>query len=173
MRGDDALVRPERPEDHAAVHRVNRLAFGRESEADLVDALRAVADPWISLVAELGAEVVGHVAFSPVRIVGEKRESRAMGLAPLAVLPEHQRCGIGGRLITAGLEACRAVGEEVVFVLGHAGYYPRFGFRPAAESGLHYRETTLEPSFMVVELAPGALRGRSGRVRYHETFERF
>jgi putative acetyltransferase len=169
----DLEIRPEEPADREAVHLVNARAFGRPTEADLVDALRGRVDPSISLAAVQGRQLVGHVFFSPVRIEGEGSESRAMGLAPLAVLPERQKLGIGSRLVEAGLGACHALGEDVVFVLGHPGYYPRFGFRPAGERGLHYRDVSPDPSFMVVELAPDALAGRTGRVHYHETFDRF
>jgi putative acetyltransferase len=75
------------------------------------------------------------------------------------------RC-IGSRLVESGLETCREVGEHVVVVLGHADYYPRFGFRSAAEFGLHYRGTDFDPFFFVAELENGALEGIRGMVEY-------
>ncbi|MEN8184324.1 MAG: N-acetyltransferase, partial [Myxococcota bacterium] len=165
-------IRREEPGDRAAVHGVNARAFGRDGEADLVDALRGQVEPAVSLVALRGGVVVGHVFFSPVRIEGEGAQSRATALAPLAVLPEHQQHGIGSQLVRAGLDACHSLGEDVVFVLGHAGYYPRFGFQPAGPLGLRYRDLSPDPSFMVTELSPGALHGRTGWVRYAEAFER-
>ena len=120
-----------------------------------------------------GDEVVGHVFFSPVRIEGEGTGSRAIALAPLAVLPERQHLGIGSRLVEAGLRACHALGEDVVFVLGHPGYYPRFGFRSAAPLGFKYGNAELDRYFMVAELSPRALAGMSGSVRYHPEFDRF
>jgi putative acetyltransferase len=113
--------------------------------------------------------VVGHVAFSPVAIEGGGPP--ALGLGPLAVEPAAQREGIGSALVRAGLERCAAL-AKIVVVLGHASYYPRFGFRPAAALGLRYRGEGLDASFFVLELAPAALAGVSGRVRYHEAFER-
>jgi putative acetyltransferase len=89
----------------------------------------------------------------------------------VAVLPDLQRQGVGSALIDAGLSACRAIGELVVVVLGRPGYYPRFGFRPAWDFGLYYATPGPNPAFMVCELAPGALRGRSGEVRYHAAFD--
>ena len=74
-------------------------------------------------------------------------------------------------LVRAGLERCAAI-ARIVVVLGHAAYYPRFGFRPAFQHGLRYRSEAYDPSFFVLELAPGALSGISGWVRYHEAFER-
>jgi putative acetyltransferase len=166
-------IRPERPADREGVHTVNARAFERREEADLVDALRGRVDPSVSLVAVEAGTVVGHVFFSPVRIEVDGSESRAMALAPLAVLPEQQNRGIGSRLVEAGLRACHELGEDVVFVLGHSTYYPRFGFEPASERGLHYRDVSFDPAFMVIELAPDALLGRKGWVRYEQAFERF
>ncbi len=165
-------IRPERPEDSAQVFAVNAAAFETEDEARLVDAVRAAAEPLISLVAVDGGAVVGHILFSPVSVEGEAPARRAIGLGPMAVAPEHQRRGIGSRLVRAGLDACRAIGEPVVFVLGHADYYPRFGFESAPARGLRYRGPEFDPHFFVAELAPGALDGWSGRIRYHDEFEK-
>ncbi len=161
-------VRPEQPEDHAAVFEVNRRAFDTDAEARLVEALRPVARPLCSLVAVEGGQVVGHILFTPVTVAGT---AGAMALGPMAVVPEHQRRGIGSRLVRAGLDACRALGASVVFVLGHAAYYPRFGFRPAAPLGLRYKHPDFDPHFMVIELRPGALHGMTGEVVYHPAFE--
>lgn len=165
-------IRPERPADREAIHSVHARAFGRHDEGDLVDSLRGRVEPSVSLVAVQTEAVVGHVFFGPVRIEADGEESRAIGLAPLAVLPEQQKRGVGSRLVEAGLRACHEVGEDVVFVLGHPSYYPRFGFQPAGARGLHYRDVSFDAAFMVIELTPGALRGRRGRVRYDEAFER-
>ena len=81
------VVRTERTEDHESVRRVNELAFEQRNEADLVDALRANARPYISLAAVVDEQVVGHIFFSPVSIESESSVFTAMGLAPMAVLP--------------------------------------------------------------------------------------
>lgn len=167
-------IRAERAEDAAAVRRVNELAFGGAEEAALVDALRAAADPHVSLVATDGDEIVGHIFYSPVSLESEDgtEDSRfaAMGLAPMAVLPEHQRRGVGSALVRAGLDECRRMGLGVVVVLGHPEYYPRFGFRPASRAGLRCEYPVPDDTFMVVELRPGALAGRRGLVKYHPAF---
>lgn len=168
----NVLIREERPEDRPAVYKVNRSAFPTPAEADLVDALRPLADPLISLVAVVDGRVVGHILFTPVRVVGEGSEGTALGLAPMAVLPEFQSQGIGSRLVHAGLDACRKLGHPVVFVLGHPDYYPRFGFEPAAPRGFHYRDPNFDPYFFVAELTPGGLDGLSGRVEYLPPIER-
>ena len=163
-------VRAETPEDHAAVRRVNELAFEGAGEADLVDALRPSARPLVSLVASEGGRVVGHILFSPVTVESAGGDWGAMGLGPMAVLPEHQGRGVGSALVREGLKECLRLGHEVVFVLGHADYYPRFGFRPAARAGLACEFPSPEENFMVAELRPGALAGRAGLVRYAPEF---
>jgi len=162
-------IRPERPEDHAAVAALHERAFGQPAEARLVEALRAAGAATVSLVAEREGRVVGHVLFSPVTVRDGAREWGAIGLGPVAALPEQQRSGIGSALVRAGLARCRALRHGVVLVLGHATYYPRFGFRPAAEVGLRW-EQGHDESFFVVELEPGALAGRRGVVRYRPEF---
>ncbi len=165
------LVRPERSEDFEAIEAIHTQAFGQPGEAALVRALRSEAWPYLGLVAEQtgSGRVVGHIAFSPVRIEGGSPP--ALGLGPLAVAPSLQKLGIGSALMRAGLERCAAI-AQIVVVLGHAAYYPRFGFRPASPLGLRYRSETFDPSFFVLELEPGALSGIAGWVRYHEAFER-
>lgn len=163
-------VREERPEDFEAVRRVNELAFGRPEEAALVDALRAVADPHISLVAEVEGQVVGHIFFSPVMIESEGAAHEAIALAPMAVLPEFQSRGVGSRLVPEGLDECLRRGHEVVFVLGHPEYYPRFGFEPTKPRGVTCEYPVPEEVFMLKELREGALAGRTGVVKYHEEF---
>jgi putative acetyltransferase len=163
------IVRPEAPADHDAIDAVHQQAFGQPGEAALVRALRREAKPYLGLVAELETRVVGQIAFSPVSIEGGSPP--ALGLGPLAVLPGHQRSGIGSALVREGLRRCAAL-AQIVVVLAHADYYPRFGFRPASPLGLRYRSEIFDPSFFVLELAPGALSGITGWVRYHEAFQR-
>jgi putative acetyltransferase len=163
-------VRPERAGDEADVFAVHERAFGRRAEAELVDALRAAGVVTVSLVAEADGRVVGHVLFSPVLVRDERGTWSAVGLGPLAVVPERQREGIGDALARAGLEACRARGDGVVFVLGHAAYYPRFGFRLAAPLGLRW-EHGHDESFFVAEVLRDALGGRGGVVSYRPEFE--
>lgn len=164
------IVRNETPADAAAIHRVNELGFGSPAEAELVDALRDAARPFISLVAEDEGEIVGHICFTPVTVEGSS--AAVAGLAPMAALPGRQKQGIGSRLVEAGLEQCRRAGFGMVVVLGHAEYYPRFGFRPASSFGLKSEYEVPDPVFMALELTPGAANGVHGLVRYHEAFGR-
>ena len=166
-------IRPESPADHAAIRRVIELAFGQSDEADLVEALRIQADPHISLVAESEGELVGHIFFSPVSIESEGDVFAAMGLAPMAVLPDYQNKGIGSELVREGLSECQRIGHEVIVVLGHSHYYPRFGFVPASTKGIRSEYDVPDEVFMVAELTPGALRRWKGLVKYHPAFRNF
>ncbi|MGH9162743.1 MAG: GNAT family N-acetyltransferase [Vicinamibacteraceae bacterium] len=162
-------IRAEREEDRAAVHVVNRAAFETATEANLVDVLRAQAQPVVSLVAELDGSIVGHILFSPVTLSG-RPELRIMGLAPMAVVPEQQRKGIGSALVRAGLEECKRIRAGAVVVLGHAEYYPRFGFLPAARFGIRCEYDVPEDVFMALEIEPDFLQGVSGTISYHAAF---
>lgn len=166
-------VRRETGEDIAAIHLVNELAFGHEQEADLVDALRQRGAVTLSLVAVAGDDIVGHILFTPVTVVEGDSRFGAVALAPMAVLPGHQGEGVGAALVRAGLEECRRLGNEIVFVLGHSDYYPRFGFVQALPLGLECEFNIPEeylPVWMVLELKPGALSGRKGTVRFQPEF---
>lgn len=164
------IVRAETPEEMEAVRRVNESAFGRAEEANLVDALRAAARPHISLVAEAGGMVVGHIFFSPVTLETGDKGRAIFGLAPMAVLPEHQNQGVGSRLVREGLSECRRIGCGAVVVLGHPAYYPRFGFVPASSKGLRCEYPVPDEAFMVAELMPGGLLSARGLVKYHPEF---
>jgi putative acetyltransferase len=157
-------IREETPADHPAVREVNRLAFGQDDEANLVDALRAGRYTRLSLVAERDGVVIGHLLFSRLPIESAAGTIEALALAPVAVLPGRQRQGVGSRLIRDGLTMCRERGHRVVVVLGHVEYYPRFGFSTALAERL--RSPFPGPHFMTLELVPGALDGVEGEVRY-------
>lgn len=163
-------VRRERPGDEAAIAQVNDAAFGQPDESRIVDAVRRAGHPAISLVAVDGAKIVGHILFTPVAFESPGAVLRMMALGPMAALPEIQRQGIGSKLVETGLRECERVGCQAVVVIGHPEYYPRFGFRPAREHGLRSEYAVPDEAFMVVELAAGALLGRSGLVRYVPEF---
>ena len=162
-------IRPERPEDIAAIRMVHETAFGNSAEAHLVDALRLQAQPIISLVADVDAIIAGHILFMPVTLMPHP-DMKIMGLAPMAVLPSRQRHGIGSTLVRTGLDECQWLGVSVVVVLGHASYYPRFGFRPASTFGLTSQFNVPDDVFMALEMSAGILRGKRGTIRYHPAF---
>lgn len=163
-------VRYETPEDVRAIHYVNEQAFAQGNEADLVDALRRTSRLILSLVATEDHQVVGHAAFSPVAVEGPNAGFTAVGLGPMAVLPGHQRRGVGSRLVEAGLAEIASKGHEAVFVVGHPEFYPRFGFSPAGRYGFRCEYDVPDEVFMFKELREGALRGRTGIVKYSPQF---
>jgi putative acetyltransferase len=170
MSNGAVIVRAERRGDETAIRALNEAAFGRPDEGALVDALREAGQVTLSLVAEAAGKVAGHILFTPVEVAGDGQESwRAVALGPMAVRPEFQNRGIGSKLVRAGLEGCRELGEQVIFVLGHPAFYRRLGFTPAAAHGIQ-SEYTAGDAFMVVELAEGSLAGRRGTVIYHAAF---
>jgi putative acetyltransferase len=164
-------IRKEGMEDHDAIRRVNELAFEGEIEAGIVEALRNTDEFIISMVAIHDEIVVGHIFFSPVSIENREGSIMAMGLGPMSVLPDHQRQGIGSKLVEKGLEACKEKGYPLVVVLGHPEFYPRFGFIPSKPIGIECEWDVPEEVFMVVELEQGALDRIQGTVKYHEAFD--
>ncbi len=164
----DLTVRYEEGRDRSSIHTVNVAAFGRADEANLVADLRRDGVVLASLVAEINEHVVGHILFSRMSIETANGAIPAVALAPLAIFPEYQRQGIGGRLIRDGLDLLRKRGERVVIVLGHPEYYPRFGFLPGKARLL---ESPFPPeAFMAMELIAGALDGIKGKVKYPAAF---
>lgn len=164
-------ILPERPADIEAVYTVNVAAFPAVAEAQLVDALRLDGVvPFISLVCVAGDRAIGHILFTPVAVKSAEGDWDAMALGPMAVLPEFQRRGAGSMLVRQGLQECRDTGYDVVFVLGHKEYYPRFGFVPTRPLGITCEFEVSEPYFMVAELANGSLAKRTGVVHYHPLF---
>jgi putative acetyltransferase len=164
------IIRPETTADHAAIREVNRLAFGGEGEARLVDALREGGYARVSLVAEAEGRVVGHILFSALRIATLRGNIEALALAPMAVVPSHQRKGIGSSLVREGLRTCREAGHRIVIVVGHPEFYPRFGF--SAKRAEPFTSRYSGPAFMAVELVPNTLEGIEGEVRFPPPFDR-
>jgi putative acetyltransferase len=168
------FIRPEERKDYSAIHEVNKLAFGGTDEADLIRALRKSDHfiPELSLVALNNGDVIGHILFSPIVIRSEERSIPALALAPMAVHPKFQDQGVGSKLIWRGLEDCRRLGYKIVVVIGHPGYYPRFGFLPARERGLNVAFPVPDEAFMVLELVPDALEIPRGEVIYPPAFKK-
>ena len=163
-------IRRETPEDIAPIRHMLKQAFDEPQEANLVDLLRTAGQARISLVAILNSQVVGHILYSPVAIDSVQRDDRAVGLAPLAVLPELQGKGIGSRLVRQGLDECRTGGYDIVVVLGDPTFFSRFGFSRASSCGLQNEYGVDEP-FMAMELRSGGLAEVSGTVRFRPEFK--
>jgi putative acetyltransferase len=159
-------IRREAPTDAAAVRRVHEDAFRQSQEADLVDSLREQHLATISLVAEMDDAVVGHVLLSHLDVIAGGRSVTAAALGPVAVTSGWQNQGIGSRLIREALEQARAQGIAVVLVLGHPGYYPRFGFSAERARLLASPYSSHGAAWMAAELIPGALPPMAGTVAY-------
>ena len=140
---------------------VVRAAFGQDEEAELVEALRNAGDATIALVAELGGAIAGQIMFSPMR-----EPASCLGLGPVSVAPDLQRRGTGSALIRAGIQRAREEGWRGIFLLGHAKYYPRFGFSPGAASG--FSSPFAGRHFMFLPLTEDA--PLEGRARYAAAF---
>ena len=163
-------IRLARDDDGPALRHIHEAAFPTPVEAQLVERLIAAGHDELSLVAELEGQPVAHILFSPVTIERDGQViATGLGLAPVAVLPAHQKQGIGTALITAGLQALAAAGCPLVVVLGHPEYYRRFGFVTASQHQLANEYGVDEP-FMVIELTPPALPPGGGLVKYGPEF---
>lgn len=167
------IIRQEQPQDYKAVYQINKQSFEQEAEAKLVDTLRN-ADafvPELSLVAELDKQIVGHILFTKIKIVNDSTSYESLALAPMAVLKDYQKQGIGGALIREGLQRAIKLGFTSVIVLGHEHYYPKFGFEPAAKWNIKAPFDVSSEVFMAIELIPNGLENVSGIVQYPKEFE--
>lgn len=163
-------IRQEQPQDLKTIREVNRRAFGQRQEADLVDKLRQNYHDLLSLVAVIQNEVVGHILFTPVTIESAARTVQGMGLAPMAVLPEYQRQGIGSKLVRSGIEQLKKRQCPFIIVLGHAEYYPRFDFEPASRYGIRSEWEVEDEAFMILLLNESEMQDISGVARYLPEF---
>ncbi|MEY4548084.1 MAG: hypothetical protein RL685_4279 [Pseudomonadota bacterium] len=159
-------VREEQADDHDGIRALHVAAFPTPAEAALVDALREATHLSLSFVALEGERVIGHVAFSPIRVDGVQL---GQGLAPVAVHAEHRRRGVAAQLIREGLAGCRAAEAGLVVVLGDPRYYSRFGFAPARLLALR-DEYAGGDAFQALELVRGTVPAEGGLVCYCPEF---
>jgi putative acetyltransferase len=161
-------VRPAEPGDEAGIRAVHLAAFPTALEADLVEALDRDGDAVVSLVADGADGIAGHVMLSRMRVEGDGRTWRALGLGPVAVRPGDQGIGIGAALIDGALAIARATGEALVFVLGEPAYYARFGF--SAEAAAPFDSPYAGPYFMALALQAGFVPPAAGKADYARAF---
>jgi putative acetyltransferase len=159
-------IREEQPGDADAVRAVNRHAFGQEQEGRIVDALRANGAVLLSLVATSRDRIVGHIMYSPASIGAVA----GAALGPMAVLPEHQRQGVGSRLVEAGNRMLQQTGCPFIVVVGHPRFYPRFGFEPARAFGITCEWDVPDGVFMVLMLDGETMQTVRGRADYRHEF---
>lgn len=164
------IIREEQASDKDLIWQLYALAFETDAEANLVNALRDSGCAYLSLVAQIDNEIVGHILFTPVKLQNHEIGLKIMGLAPMAVLPDQQNNGIGSQLVKTGLQHCRLKAYDAVVVLGHASYYPRFGFVPSVNFGIKSEYDVPDNVFMILELKPGVLNGHRGIIKYQPAF---
>lgn len=161
-------VRPVEPADAAGIRRVHIAAFPTPAEADLVERIERDGDAVVSLVAADHGEIVGHILLSRMAVEGDGRSVRALGLAPLAVLPRAHQGGVGSALVRAALGIAKALGEELVFVLGEPDYYARFGFSP--ETAAPFTSPYAGPYLMALALHDDFQQPAAGQAEYAPAF---
>jgi putative acetyltransferase len=163
---DTIIIRAEKSVERPISDQIVRLAYGRESEVVLTECLRATAEfnPELSIVADQGGKILGYALYSAATVITNAGPQRALALAPIAVLPECQKQGIGERLVRHGLERCRTRGVELVFSIGQPQYFSRFGFRAADSLGLQC-ELPLRPGdLQAIDLSGRLLGSIQGQV---------
>lgn len=170
-------IRTESPADHKIVENLVQAAFAQSEYSDqqehhLVARLRQseVFIPDLALVAEAAGQILGYILLTQIEIRAEDQTHPALALAPVAVLPSAQGQGIGGQLIEAAHERARALGHQCIVLLGHADYYPRFGYVPCVQHGIKLPFDVPPENCMVFGLQPGALNLINGEVVYPPEF---
>ena len=165
------MIREEHPDDIKDIRQIHRQAFGQDMEADIVDTLRINCKDLLSLVAVEEGRLIGHSLFSPAWIRNPHDNIAGMGLAPMAVLPEWQRRGVGSRLVREGIERLAAGRCPFIIVLGHPDYYPRFGFQIASRFGIRcHWEGVPDEAFLILWLNPCLPERISGLAEFREEF---
>ena len=164
-------IRPEMPQDFAAVEDLTTQAFGQTAEAEIVRRVRkeSVLHP-LSLVAVRNQTIIGHVLFSKISLAAAKTSGLSFGLGPVSVHPEHQRQGTGSALIREGLTMCESSGSLACFVLGSPTYYQRFGFRNAYQTGFWYKKDENNHAFQVIFWNNADQHLPRSEIRYAEAF---
>ena len=168
-------IRAENPEDYDAIYEINKQAFNGEVEAKLIDTIRDsnnfVSD--LSLVALKDNKIVGHILFSQAKIKNKETEKPILILAPIAVLPEFQKQGIGSLLVKKGLQISQNLDYDIVTLIGYPEFFSLFGFVPARSKGLEvfFKTAVPDEAFMVYELKKDALKEIKGIVEFPSYFE--
>jgi len=164
-------IRKEEEKDHKQIYEVNKLAFQQENEGKLIEKIRNTENfiPELSIVAEIDNRIVGHILFSKIKIVG-KSVYESLALAPMAVIPEFQKKGIGSELVKKGIKMAKKLGFDSIIVIGHKEYYPKFGFQRASKWNIKCPFEVPDEVFMAIELTEKAFEGKAGTVEYPDEF---
>ncbi len=166
-------IRAEAPSDHEAISTIVEAAFGRRMEARLVELLRE-SDcylPDLTLVAEQGGEIVGHVMISYATLRRADDEVRVLSLAPFAVAPKRQNDGIGSALMRESISRADETKEPLVMLIGHPNYYPRFGFERARPLGIEPPPPGAPDAVFMVRKLSNYDESYQGQLIYPQAFE--
>ena len=170
-------IRREEPTDYSAVFKLIEVSFQAELLSDhregyLVERLRGSSAfvPELSLVAENDSKVIGHILLTKIIIQNHRKTYESLALAPVSVLPQYQRMGVGTKLITEAHERAKSLGFKSVVLLGHQDYYPRFGYELTSKYGIKLPFDIPEENCMIIELTEGGLEGVNGKVKYPNAF---
>lgn len=174
------LIRQEQTREYSTTEKVIKKAFLNEEYSDqtehlLVNRIRAsdAFIPELSLVAidqDKEGELIGQILLSKITIVGNEKVVDSLALAPVSVIPEYQKKGIGSQLIRIALKKAKELGYHSVIVLGHKDYYPKFGFKPASSWNIEAPFDVPAEVFMALELTEHSLENVQGIVQYSNAF---
>jgi predicted N-acetyltransferase YhbS len=175
----EVIIRREKKSDYQSVFNLIEEAFRPMEKSDhreqfLVERLRKsdAFVPELSLVAEVDNKIVGHILLTKIKIVNESKTFESLALAPLAVLPDYQSKRIGGKLINFAHKKAAEMGYKSVVVVGHADYYPKFGYQLLKNYEIKLPFEVDEKNCLIIELAKNGLSGVSGKVEYAAEFYR-
>ena len=172
------IIRQENQTDFPLVFNLIKASFENEIHTDhqeqyLVERLRKSVDfiPELSLVAENQGNIVGYILLSKIKILSQINNPKgSLALAPVAVLPQYQNQGIGGRLIATAHEKAKNLGFDSVIVLGHESFYPKFGYVTAENFNIKSPFDVPSKNFMAIELVHESLKSVEGIVEYPKEF---
>ncbi len=165
----DILIREANTNDRDQILTVVRDAFAPEPVAEIVEALWNDSAMAAEFVAEIGSDIIGYCGFSKITLAPALPGAH-LQLSPVAVAPDQQRKGIGATLLTKAIKAIRRDGASLIAVLGHAEYYPRFGFSPAEKQGVFWGDRKVGDALQIID-CQGALDGARREITMHPAFE--
>ncbi|XGC81062.1 GNAT family N-acetyltransferase [Bdellovibrio bacteriovorus] len=174
----ELTITPETPFDYEGISKVVLDAFSAAefTDGDEHNLVRRLRDsrayiPELALVAKADGVIAGHILFTKIKIhCAGGKIIESLALAPVSVHPKFQRKGIGASLIKEGHRLAQKLGYSSVILVGHPGYYPRFGYVKASQFGISAPFDVPDDAFLAVELTEGALKDVSGKVEYPPEF---
>lgn len=173
----DLKIRQETKDDYQAVFDIVEAAFREmllsdQTEQFLVERLRKSEGfiPQLSLVAEIDDALVGHIMVTKLFIDQGDQQKETLCLAPVSVHPDFQNLGVGSQLVKEAHRMAKELGYQSIILVGHADYYPRFGYERGSKYGIQFPSEAPDEACMAVALVPGGLDDLEGMVAFPEIF---